>query len=63
LDDILVTDEDLKSFKIINNDKNGDSLSFKSDENIINERRICSEDDDDKSGTVFESQQSFDLSE
>ena len=43
--------------------KKADSITFKSDQNIINERRICSEDDDDKSGTVFESQQSFDLSE
>jgi len=59
----LVTDEDLKSFKIMYSGKKADSITFKSDQNIINERRICSEDDDDKSGTVFESQQSFDLSE
>ena len=60
----MVTDEDLKSFKIIKSEKNFDSISFKSDgNNIINERRICSEEEDDRSGTVFESQRSFDLSE
>ena len=52
----MVTDEDLKSFKIIKSEKNFDSISFKSDgNNIINERRICSEEEDERSGTVFES--------